>query len=1060
MDGGFPRLIPLVSSALSWLMLEAVLTPQSNMFLNMNRVAPFFLSSILLPLAVFSLTSGPAQAQPARRANEWTHLTTPPVGKTARLRRNRPLPGELFRLDQAALRANYATILPGEPSEAKSRGTEITIPMPDGTLARFAVVEAPVMAPELAAKFPEIKTYAGQGIDDPQASVRLDVSPAGFHAQVLSPQGAVYVDPAYDGDAEYHVSYLKSQYAGGADGWHCLVAGGMEGAFPAATANKVQSGSSLRTYRLAVACTSQYAAYFGGTVSNAMAAIVAAVNRVDGLYETELAVRLVLVANNNLIVYTNTAANIYSNDNGELMLAQNQTNLDTVIGSANYDIGHVFSTGGGGVAMLGCVCSPTYKAQGVTGSSAPTGDAFWVDFVAHEMGHQFGAHHTFNSTNGSCGGGNRNESTAYEPGSGITIMAYAGLCAPDNLQPNSDPFFHGISLDQIQTFLASDGSNCAVATATGNFAPTVSAGQNYAIPASTPFVLTATGSDPFGNPLTYSWEQMDLGAPSALTMTDYGTGPLFRPFAPTASPARYFPRLPSVLAHTNWDQEILPTTSRPLNFRVTARNNRSGGGGVADASMTVTSVSNAGPFVVTSPSAATNWSGTRVVTWNVAGTAGSPINATGVNIYLSTNSGDTFPFLLASNVPNTGASKVVLPDLASAQARIMVRAADNIFFNINDVDFTLTPDNTQPLIQSTGTTLVMESGVPANGLIDPYETVTVNWTLENLGGLPTTNLVATLLTTNGIYYPGAPQTYGVIEAGSNVTRPFSFIPAGVAGGSVTGVLQLKDGATSLGLVSNTFPLSRIQTNALAEIFNNTAYITILDDASASPYPSSISVSGLSAPVTKVTASISGLSHAFAQDVSMLLVGPGGQRVILDGGAGAGSIPSDVTLTFDDNAADLLPLGPITNGVYLPTDYWPGRVFHAPAPAAPYSTNLGALTSTLDGVWSLYVEDFSIIASGAISKGWSLTFTTFATVTNTCVTFPQPTMRGVTVSNKTLRFAWNTMPGPHYQVQYRTNLNTGSWLNLGSPILSPNTAIDFTDTIDTSARRFYRVTVSP
>jgi hypothetical protein len=1033
---------------------------KSTLVAHVNRATSSCFAFILLLFVLLPLAGGPAQAQSARSASEWTPVSTPPAGKTARLSPAQGLQGGLFRLERTVLLANYARILPGEPSEARSRGTEIALPMPDGTLARFIVVEVSVMAPELAAKFPEIKTYAGQGLDDPQASVRLDVSPAGFHAQVLSPRGAVYVDPAYQGDTEHHVSYLKSQYVGGASGWKCLVAAEIAGGTPATTANKAQSGPTLRTYRLAVACTSQYAAYFGGTVANAMAAIVAAVNRVNGLYETELAVRLVLVANNDLIVYTNPAANPYSNDDGELMLAQNQKNLDKVIGSANYDIGHVFSTGGGGVAMLGCVCSSAAKGMGVTGSAAPTGDAFWVDFVAHEMGHQFGAQHTFNSINGSCGGGNRSAEAAYEPGSGVTIMAYAGLCAPDNLQPNSDPFFHGISLDQIQAFLASGNSGCAVLSATGNSAPTVSAGANYTIPASTPFVLTASGSDPLGNPLTYSWEEMDLGDPSALTGTDHGSGPLFRPFAPTASPARSFPKLSSVLAHTNWDQEVLPTTSRVLNFRVTARNHRSGGGGVADASATVTVVSNAGPFEITSPSAGANWSGARVVTWNVAGTAGWPINATGVNIYLSTNSGQTFPFLLASNAPNTGASKVVLPDLASAQARIMVQAAGNIFYNINDMDFTLAPDNAQPVMQSAGTTLVQESGVPANGLIDPHETVTVNWTLENLGGLPTTNLVATLLTTNGVYYPGAAQTYGVIEPGGTATRPFSFIPAGAVGGWVTGVLQLQDGATSLGMVSNRFPLGRIQTNAVVEIFNNTAPITIVDNASAAPYPSSISVSGFSAPVTKVTASIIGLSHTFAQDISILLVGPGGQRVILDGGAGVNSILSGLSLSFDDAAAEHLPLGPVTNGVYLPTDYWPGRVFAAPAPAAPYSTTLGALASTINGVWSLYVEDFSILNSGDIAGGWSLAFTTFTVVTNTCVTFPQPTIRGVSASKKTMRLVWNAMPGPHYQVQYRTNLNTGSWLNLGSPILSTNTAIDFTDTIDASARRFYRVMVSP
>src|ERR1017187_9812403 len=312
------------------------------LFHRASRVLP----EIPLPPPLIFFWTGLPQPQPASRASEWTHVTTPPASKAAAVRWVQPLRGELFQLDQAVLRTNYAKIRLGEPSDAKNIGTEIDLPMPDGTTARFAVVEAPVMAPELAAKFPELKIYAGVGIDDPQATVRLDLSPAGFHAQVLSPRGAVYVDPAYRGDAVIHVSYYKRDYSKAADGWNCLVKGGETAGkgVGGTVANKVQSGATLRTYRLAVACTGEYAAYFGGTVASAMPAIVSAVNRGDGGYETELAVRIVLVANNNLIVYLNASTDPYDNNNGSTMLGQNQTTLDSVIGSANYDIGHVFST--------------------------------------------------------------------------------------------------------------------------------------------------------------------------------------------------------------------------------------------------------------------------------------------------------------------------------------------------------------------------------------------------------------------------------------------------------------------------------------------------------------------------------------------------------------------------------------------------------------------------------------------------------------------------------------------------------------------------------------------
>lgn len=666
---------------------------------------------IFLFMAIFlsiSLVARPVQAQSNGDDGLWTDV----VQSSVVARSERPIIPQKYRtvqLNLAAFQAQLAQAPHEDDSAARSTAALLTLPLPDGTFGRFRIVESPVMAPELAAQFPEIKTYAGQGIDDPTATVRFDWTPAGFHALVISTSGTVYIDPYQRNDTTTYISYYKRDFAAPttkqfaeqpplvvnaerATAMAALVAAGLPRSV----------GTQLRTYRLAMAATGEYTQFHGGTVSKGLAAIVTTINRVSGIYEREVAVRLTLVANNNAIVYTNPNTDPYTNNDAFALLDENQAVIDSMIGNANYDVGHVFSTGGGGLAYVGVPCVTNWKARGETGSSSPVGDPFDVDYVAHELGHQFGANHTFNGTAGACNG-NRNGPTAYEPGSGSTIMGYAGICGTQDLQPNSDDDFHTVSFDEIVTYITQgDGNSCGTSTPTGNTPPVPNAGASYTIPKQTPFTLTGSATDANNDALTYDWEEFDLGSAGAPSSTN---PPFFRSFVATTNASRTFPKWSNIVNNTTTIGELLPNTNRTMTFRLTARDNRSGGGGVNYASTTVNVVTAAGPFQVTAPNTAVTWTGgsTQNVTWNVAGTNSAPVSCTTVNIRLSTDGGFNYPITLASGVANNGAASITVPAQATTSARVQVACANNIFFDISNVNFTISGVTTTPTPTATPT---------------------------------------------------------------------------------------------------------------------------------------------------------------------------------------------------------------------------------------------------------------------------------------------------------------------------------------------------------------------
>lgn len=925
-------------------------------------------------VCLLALQPEPAHAQ-ASPAGLWQ---TPARQPEARDSPGAPRKGRTVHLDHATLRP----LLDGAPREfttaARTSPAEIELPLPEDGFQSFRFVESPVMAPELAARYPDIRTFSGTAVGDASTIVRFNVTPAGLHAYIRSPSGTSCIDPLRGDDATLHMVYAKAD-ADENDGFQCLTPAAGAALRSAAQAAAASSGTSLRIYRLACAATGEFTQLHGGTLKAGVAAVVTVVNRLNAIYEPEVAIRFVLVANNDQIIYANSATDPYTGTDASALLGENQANLDAVIGDANYDIGHVLSGASGGLATLNSVCVSGLKARAQTGRGSSTTDTFYVDYVAHEIGHQFGARHTFNSTTGGCGGGNRDSTTAYEPGSGSTIMSYGGNCGSDNIASKSDLYFHAASLDQIIGYsTAGDGSACPTVIATGNHTPTVSAGPVYSIPKSTPFILTATGSDLDGDALTYCWEEMDLGPAAALTAPDNGSSPLFRSYKPGANPWRMFPALASILAGTSAGEK-LPTATRTLNFRVTARDNRTAGGGVNGADTQVSVISTAGPFLVTSHTNGGNFSNTTTVTWNVGGTASSPISVSQVNIWLSTNNGTTYPVPLAAATANDGSEVVTLPNISTTLARLKVEAVGNIFFTIASSNFTIVPVPPVPVVGLSGTALTAESCTPANGAIDPGEIVTVIFTLRNNSNVKTTNLVATLQAAGGVTSPSGSQTYGALNPAGTATKSFSFAASGVCGGSLTATLQLTDNALGLGAVSKTFSLGSVKTNTFSR--TNSASISIPGSGTQGPaalYPSTVAFSGITGTVVSVRVTLAGLTHGYAGDVDALLVGPTGQTAMLISDAGNGTNIAGATLTFDSSAStSLVPEGWIVTSTNKPTDYDSASDgFPSPAPSGPYDQTLSSFNG-LDpnGTWSLYLFDDAALDSGSLTQGWRMTIST-------------------------------------------------------------------------------------
>lgn len=715
--------------------------PHQTIFLKLTKKNAMKTGTILLYAMLFSFLSMAAKvtitsdkviiasnSAIAQTADVWSDFSEKSFKEKGE-RRIVPLKYRTVKSNIEQLK-NILTSAPVEfTARAKNSPVVIQLPAPDGSMQRFELTEYSMMEPGLSSQYPDFKTFSVKGIDDIYATGKLDITAAGFHGMVLTPNGDYFIDPYSSQEKEIYISYYKHDLAVRND-FECLVSENPQLDNSGNNNLLISSGPQLRTFRLAVAATGEYTVYFGGTVTLGMAAIVSAVNRVNGVYERDFTVRLTLIANNSVLVYTNSATDPYTNNNGSTMLGQNQTNITNVIGSANYDIGHVFSTGGGGVAGLSVVCNSSNKARGVTGSPTPDGDGFWIDYVAHEMGHQFGGNHSFNGNAGSCAGGNRNASTAWEPGSGSTIMGYAGICGAQDLQTNSDAYFHSGSFSEIATF--TQASVCPVVTNTGNNAPSVNVPTGgFSIPISTPFSLTGSATDETPSSLTYCWEEFDVG-PAGAPGSPSGNAPIFRSFNPVSTPTRTFPKLSDLLNNTSTIGEILPSYKRSLSFRLTVRDNVTGGGGVNYNTISFNVDTVGGSFRVTQPNTNVNWNSSvqQTVTWS-GSTSSAPYNVSLVNILLSIDGGNTFPTTLLSNTANDGSQLVTLPAVNTTQARVKVEAVGNIFFDISNVNFQISNTNV-PSISHTALTDMIKQSWPATvssavTSIFPLDSVWVSW---------------------------------------------------------------------------------------------------------------------------------------------------------------------------------------------------------------------------------------------------------------------------------------------------------------------------------------------
>jgi subtilisin-like proprotein convertase family protein len=611
---------------------------------------------------------------------------------------------DAFQLDDAGLRAALETAPWEFTAESARNKCVISIPMGDGKTEQFSVWRIAMLDPELAEACPYIRTYAGVSLTDTRRTVRFSTTLRGFRALILQPDfSSAMVKPIFPGQANslYYAYDRADAPDDGPQNFRTGVAangtvwfGDGEERFtpPAEERGEELEPVRLKVYRFCVSAVHQFTEDHGGTKPLALSAVTEYTNFVSAVFERDIDVRLQLTAATQYVMFVDANSDPFMGPGNADYMAQNTAVLNQYTNFNSHDLGHVYIRGGGGVAgAIGNACGLN-KAQGCSAGSlaGPNdyGDRF-LFVVGQEVGHQLGGGHTWSH----CGPGmnsQRQGQTAYEPGSGSTIMSYVGGCGGDNIQFSGDLYYHGGSIEEIKTYTTFIGT-CGTWKETTNNPPVVTLPyqDNFNIPISTAFELNGSATDADGDPLTYSWEGIDAGPETPLGQPEGNTA-IFRSWPSVDVSNRYFPRLSIILSNSADVAEQLPTYTRDLTFRLTVRDNKPDGGGVGQADVAFKAVEVAGPFLVLSPNtASTIWRVGELteVKWDVANTNAVPVNCQRVNIRLSKDGGHTFPITLATNTENDGTQYVLVPDELTSLARVRVEAADNVFFDLSNANF-------------------------------------------------------------------------------------------------------------------------------------------------------------------------------------------------------------------------------------------------------------------------------------------------------------------------------------------------------------------------------------